>query len=35
MNRNITADESLEALRNDWRELYEMFNPLLQTSLVC
>lgn len=29
MNRNITADESLEALRNDRRELYEMFNPQL------
>ena len=29
MNQNITADESLEALRNDRRELYEMFNPQL------
>lgn len=29
MNQNITADESREALRNDLRELLEMFNPQL------
>ena len=29
MNQNITADESREALRNDRRELLEMFNPQL------